>query len=92
MLATIFLEANLWGNGTAGATFALDSATGEIVLERQIPLTTTTGESMRRQLEQFVEVVDVWMTRIRTGTDLHQPSPHSKPREDGMVFFFWLAA
>lgn len=87
-LATMFLEANLWGRGTAGSVFALDSGEGEIVLERQIPLATVTSDSMRRQLEQFVEVVDLWMTRILTKADHHEPGPDAESTDDGQTIIF----
>jgi hypothetical protein len=64
---TIFrevLSANNFGRGTGFATFTIDAAQNELLLEQAFAPDKTEPETLRALLTDFVTVVDVWRTRL----------------------------
>lgn len=64
----IFLEANLFGKGTGGATFGINKMENELMLTRALNMDTTDYQEFVNILESFVNHVESWMTNIENGT------------------------
>lgn len=58
------LEANHLFTGTGGATFSIDSSTGEITLCRTIPYAVLTAESFCDALTVFVNTLESWIRLV----------------------------
>lgn len=58
------LEANLFGADTGGATLALDSEMGEVVLCRSVPADGMAAASFVQLVEQFASSAEDWKTRL----------------------------
>lgn len=71
LYATI-LEANLFGQGTGGATFAIDQNLNEVLLFRTLDIEKTDYQDFANELEEFVGWVATWMEKIKA-QDFQQP-------------------
>jgi hypothetical protein len=58
------LSQNLFFDGTNGATFALDTDLGRIVLNFAAPIVSLDGPGFENALGVFVETAEKWMTRL----------------------------
>lgn len=61
------LEANLFGGDTGGAWFALDSAHGEVVLNRTVSMANTDYREFADALEGFVNHLEAWDDKLAHG-------------------------
>lgn len=61
------LDANLLGQGTNGATLALDRVLGEIVLCRSIGQPEMAYEAFEAELTRFAEALQFWHRRVADG-------------------------
>ena len=58
------LEANLFGGDTLGSFFALNGATGEPVLERELATERLDAAKLAQGLENFLSLAAAWRERI----------------------------
>jgi hypothetical protein len=58
------LEANLLGQGTGGATLALDGTLDEVVLWRGLPADGLTVDALERALETFLDHLAAWKRHL----------------------------
>lgn len=82
------LEANHLFAGTGGATFSIDSATGEITLCRAIPYAVLTAESFCEALTLFVNTLESWIRLVadfRAATDLPDDQAGAAPVGAGFL-------
>jgi hypothetical protein len=68
------LEANLQGQGTGGATLAIDPAFDEIVLWQRLDLRGATVESVEDDLGSFLGHLRAWRQRAADGTIGGEPA------------------
>ncbi|MFO1349206.1 MAG: type III secretion system chaperone [Gammaproteobacteria bacterium] len=66
------LEANLFGGGTGGAWFALDSLHNEVLLNRTLNMATTDYQDFVGVLESFVNHLESWDGKLARG-ELNRP-------------------
>lgn len=66
------LEANLFGGGTGGAWFALDSLHNEVLLNRTLKMATTDYQDFVGALESFVNHLESWDGKLARG-ELDRP-------------------
>lgn len=71
------LEANLIGQGTAGAALALDREMDEIVLCRSIRQDELPFEAFEQELSDFVQVLRFWRKRHQAGQLAQSTDPES---------------
>ncbi len=64
----LFLEANLFGKGTGGATFGINKMESELMFTRAIAMDTCDYQEFVNILENFVNHVESWMTSIENGS------------------------
>ena len=85
------LEANLLGQGTGGASLALDSTLNEIVLCRSIPQDDLRFEVFDQELVTFVEALRWWRERLESGALGAKEEPQAasavsmRPGGEGMI-------
>lgn len=60
------LEANLFGQETAGATLAIDKLQRDIVLWQSVPVDGTAPEALVDHVKMFIDTADDWQKRIGT--------------------------
>jgi hypothetical protein len=65
------LEANLMGRGTGGAALAVDPDRGEVVLWQRLDADRTDFPLFERELEAFLNSLDVWKERLDQGDRGH---------------------
>ncbi|WP_018692049.1 type III secretion system chaperone [Algicola sagamiensis] len=75
--AEVLLKANAYGNGTQGAYFTVDEHTNELLLEKQFYAPFPSTEEMTIQIENFLNVLDIWQQRLK---DLPQ-DPEAVPQQ-----------
>ncbi|OYV47006.1 MAG: hypothetical protein B7X06_03285, partial [Verrucomicrobia bacterium 21-51-4] len=63
----LLLEANLFGKGTGGATFALDHTHHTVYLCRILSTESTDYQEFVNTLEGFVNHVEAWKQKIEKG-------------------------
>ncbi len=61
---TLFLQANAFGRGTAGAYFSFDHQNSEMLLERHFYAPLPSPEVFTLMLENFIEALVTWEERI----------------------------
>ena len=69
----LLLSANLFWQGTDGATFSIDFDTGRVFLADRQTLDGLTREALEKWLEGFVNIASYWLKRlasIEAGGDL----------------------
>lgn len=88
MLCLRLLEANLFGRGTGGATFAVDPDPGDVVLFRTFDMERTDFQGFINQLESFVNHLEGWSREIiRTPSEAGaEPEAGPPPGESGPGF------
>lgn len=74
------LEANLFWQGTGGATLALQPETGVVLLVQALPTAGLDPVGFETALQTFVEVAETWERRLRqpaapAGADEPVPGP-----------------
>ena len=67
--AEVLLAANLFGRETAGASFALDEETDDILLCRVFDMVDLSADRFLRQLEEFSNVSSYWSGRLSEAGD-----------------------
>ena len=72
-----FLEANLFGKGTGGATFGINKMENELMLTRAIGMDTCDYQEFVNILESFVNHVESWMTNIENGSIFQDKEDHT---------------
>jgi hypothetical protein len=84
--ATFFeelLAANLFGQGTAGATLALDRDLGEIILFREFETEKTDYQEFVSALEVFLSRLEYWTERVSSGeAGTTEEGPGDRRREE----------
>ena len=90
----MLLHANLFGQGTQGATFSIDADTGRVFLADRHAREGLDGDAIVQWLEHFVNLGVYWRQRLedanRGGSvqaeddDAAQPEPPSFPMNSGM--------
>ena len=60
------LEANLFGDGTQGATLGLDGGQRQIVLSRALALEHMTSPTMLQVFERFINTSEHWVRRLES--------------------------
>ena len=84
--ATLFeevLAANLFGQGTAGATLALDRDLGEIILFREFETEKTDYQEFVSALEVFLSRLEYWTERVSSGEGVTtEEGPGDRGREE----------
>lgn len=79
-----FLEANLFGKGTGGATFGINKMENELMLTRAINMETCDYQEFVNILESFVNHVESWMTNIENGSIFQEKEHHAEtPKQTG---------
>jgi hypothetical protein len=63
----VLLEANLFGKGTGGSTFALDHNHNDVYLCRIIAIESIVYQDFVNILETFVNHLESWMNKIERG-------------------------
>jgi hypothetical protein len=58
------LDANLFGQGTGGASFAMEAATGQIVLQQRERLHGLPFVHFQSVLSEFVNAAELWTRRL----------------------------
>jgi hypothetical protein len=90
---SMLLAANVFWQGTRGATFGADFDTGRVFLADRRPLAVLDVESLSVWIEQFANVAAHWRTRIedandggplRTAGASPAPAPDGPPGMPGM--------
>jgi len=80
------LEANLFGKGTGGATFALDHNHRDIYLCRALAVEQLSYQDFVNMLEAFVNYLEAWVGKIDrgdVGTDA-SPAPSIKDKQSAV--------
>lgn len=62
------LDANFCWQGTYGGTFSVERETGQVVLQRPLPLSSLELASFETALEEFVETSEAWSAQLAAGT------------------------
>ncbi|HLW04947.1 MAG TPA: type III secretion system chaperone [Azoarcus sp.] len=70
------LGANLFGDETGEAVFAIDEVAGEILLQQRIDAANLNEGTFAAAVEAFVHVLEEWRERLRTATDV-SPATHA---------------
>lgn len=78
------LEANLFWQGTAGATLALQPETGAALLVRALPMAELDEVGFETALQTFVEMAEAWEGRLQVAGDPAATEPFS-PMPSGMI-------
>ncbi len=73
-LYTKILEANLFGQGTGGATFAIDPNLSEVILFKSLNIEKTDYQDFANELEEFVNWVATWTEKIKS-SDVQEVIP-----------------
>jgi len=60
------LEANLFWQGTGGATLGVDAASGQAVLAMRFPTDGLDSRELRERIERLVDVASDWRDRIES--------------------------
>ena len=84
------MEANLFGHGTGGATFAADITAKEILFCRTIEVDKVNFTEFANMLEVFLNNLETWLEKIKQGSYNQtkvQTSTSSADEEDLGEFF-----
>ena len=82
-MAERLLEANLFGQGTGGATLSLERQTGHVVLCQSIRAAAVSDPQFRQMVEVFVAAAEKWIAVLRG--DAPQNSNPISPNADWLV-------
>lgn len=73
------LEANLFGGGTGGATFAVNPDSGEVVLFQTVATETVEFSAFAKMLESYVDQLQSWSERLANAAP--EPTSTSVPAD-----------
>ena len=78
------MDANFCWQGTYGGTFSLERETGEIILQRPLPLTSLDRAALEKALQEFVDTTEAWTKQLAAGTT-ESPSDRLRFGMEGMI-------
>ena len=79
------LEANMFGQDTAGAVFAVNEVAGGIVLFYSLDLAGTDFEGFYQALETFVNTAEAWKDKLHSDMDISPKAPEPMPDYQGQT-------
>ena len=76
----LLMSANYLWQGTGGGTLALEESSGEIILQKPLPIATLDQQALEMAIEIFVDTAELWAQQLAAGsgdesTDDEQPMP-----------------
>ena len=78
------LTANFCWGGSCGATLAIEAQSGQVVIQRSLPLAETDPGSFGRFVDEFFELTDYWEGRLAQirATRMEDDSPFSASEDE----------
>lgn len=77
MLYPRILKANLFWQGTAGATIGVDDETREVLMSYQLPLSFMDFPKFQETLESFINTAELWINTLEAVQ--HAGIPNTSP-------------
>ncbi len=77
----LLLRANFSWLGSRGATFAIEPASGALVLQRRVAGNAVHVAELRQALEELVAAADAWAKRLAAETAAAGEAPASAPAD-----------
>lgn len=75
----LLLQANFAWRGSRGATFAIEPASGALVLQRRV--TAADGAELRQALEELIDAAEAWSKRLASDV---APAAQAEPATMGI--------
>lgn len=76
----LLLAANYLWQGTGGGTLALEEESGEIVLQKPLPLATLDQQALETAIEVYVDTAELWARHLAAGSEDSGSEPPMPPK------------